>query len=121
LRFLANVDPIDFDRAVQGLNVEETLVLVNSKTFTTAETILNAKSVRKWLLDGYKNIENISNEDIVKKHICACSTNLQKTGEFGIASENVFGFWDFVGGRFSVWSAIGVLPLAIQFGYDVAQ
>ncbi len=58
LRFLANVDPIDFDRAVQGLNVEETLILVNSKTFTTAETILNAKSCRKWLLDGYKNLKN---------------------------------------------------------------
>jgi glucose-6-phosphate isomerase len=58
LRFFANVDPIDFDRAVQGLKVEETLILVNSKTFTTAETILNAKSVRKWLLDGYKAIGN---------------------------------------------------------------
>lgn len=56
---------------------------------------------------------------IARSHICACSTNLEKTKEFGIAQENVFGFWDFVGGRFSVWSCIGVLPLSIHFGYDV--
>jgi glucose-6-phosphate isomerase len=58
IKFLANIDPIDFDRAVQGLNVEETLILVNSKTFTTAETILNAKSCRKWLLEGYEALGN---------------------------------------------------------------
>jgi len=86
LKFLANVDPIDFNRAVEGLNVEETLLLVNSKTFTTAETILNAKSCKKWLLDGYKALGNENAEEISRKHICACSTNLQKTGEFGIAS-----------------------------------
>jgi glucose-6-phosphate isomerase len=58
---------------------------------------------------------------IAKSHICACSTNLQETSKFGIDENNVFGFWDFVGGRFSVWSAIGVLPLSVHFGYDVME
>jgi glucose-6-phosphate isomerase len=56
---------------------------------------------------------------IARSHICACSTNLTETSKFGIDKDNVFGFWDFVGGRFSVWSAIGVLPLSVHFGYEV--
>ena len=121
LRFLANVDPIDFHRSIENLDVEETLFLVNSKTFTTAETILNAKSCRKWLLEQYSKL-NVTDEGlIVSSHMCACSTNIPETSKFGIADKNVFGFWDFVGGRFSVWSAIGILPLSIQFGYEVAQ
>lgn len=58
---------------------------------------------------------------IAKSHICACSTNLKETSKFGIDENNVFGFWDFVGGRFSVWSAIGVLPLSVHFGYEVME
>ena len=119
LRFLANVDPIDISRATEDLNPEETLILINSKTFTTAETILNAKSCKQWLLNYYKSI-NINDVNLItKSHLCACSTNIEETSKFGIAKENVFGFWDFVGGRFSVWSAIGVLPLSVHFGYDV--
>ena len=126
LRFVANVDPMDFTRAVDGLDPEETLIIVNSKTFTTAETMLNARTLRKWLLDHYKTTgADIANEEIktniTKAHIAASSTNLTETSKFGIASENVFGFWDWVGGRFSVWSAIGVLPLALYFGFDVAR
>ena len=121
LRFLANVDPIDIARATENLNPEETLILVNSKTFTTAETILNAKSCKEWLVKYYKSINVEDSELIFRSHICACSTNIEETTKFGIAKENVFGFWDFVGGRFSVWSAIGVLPLSVHFGYDVVQ
>ena len=66
-----------------------------------------------------KNIEDV--ELIIRSHICACSTNIEETTKFGISKENVFGFWDFVGGRFSVWSAIGVTPLSIHFGFDVME
>jgi len=115
LRFLANVDPIDVKRALEGLNAETTLVLVVSKTFTTAETMLNAKTVKAWL------IKELGSEDCVAKHVAACSTALPKTEAFGIDSKNVFGFWDWVGGRFSCWSAVGVLPLALQYGFGIVQ
>jgi len=126
LRFVANVDPMDFTRAVDGLDAEETLIIVNSKTFTTAETMLNARTLRKWLLDHYASKgADIANEEtrnkITRAHIAASSTNLTETSKFGIASENVFGFWDWVGGRYSVWSAIGVLPLSLYFGSDVTK
>lgn len=123
LRFLANVDPIDFLRATEGLNAEETLFVVNSKTFTTAETMLNARSCRSWLVSEHKKLGiDLSTEaevmNLVNHHMCAASTNLADTSKFGIGSEKVFGFWDWVGGRYSVWSAIGVLPLAIHYGFD---
>lgn len=123
LRFLANVDPIDFQRATEGLDAEETLFVVNSKTFTTAETMLNARSCRSWLVDSHKaKGVKLDTEDEIKNlvnhHMCAASTNLADTSIFGIGGDKVFGFWDWVGGRYSVWSAIGVLPLAIQFGFD---
>lgn len=141
-RFLANVDPIDFLRATEGLNAEETLFVVNSKTFTTAETMLNARSCRSWLVSEHKKLGkggdkpivvnqlsdsssegiDLSTEaevmNLVNHHMCAASTNLADTSKFGIGSEKVFGFWDWVGGRYSVWSAIGVLPLAIHYGFD---
>jgi len=112
LRFLANVDPIDVKRALDGLNAETTLVLVISKTFTTAETMLNAKTVKEWL------IKELGSPDCVAKHVAACSTALEKTKAFGIDESNVFGFWDWVGGRFSCWSAVGVLPLSLQYGFE---
>lgn len=121
IRFLANVDPIDLARATEGLDVEETMILINSKTFTTAETILNAKSCKKWMIEEFQK-KNINDAALIaKSHICACSTNHKLTSEFGIDSNNVFEFWDFVGGRFSVWSAVGVLPLSLHFGYDVME
>jgi glucose-6-phosphate isomerase len=114
LRFLANVDPIDVRRALDGVDPETALVIVISKTFTTAETMLNARTVRKWLIDKL-------GPDAVQKQMIACSTALEKTKAFGIDDSNVFGFWDWVGGRFSVCSAVGVLPLSLQYGSDIVQ
>ncbi|KAG7670280.1 hypothetical protein Ndes2526B_g00020 [Nannochloris sp. 'desiccata'] len=116
LRFLANVDPVDVAKALHELDPETTMVVVISKTFTTTETMLNARTVRTWLttelaLQGYKEA------DAVSKHMVAVSTNIPLVKEFGIDPENAFGFWDWVGGRYSVTSAVGVLPLALQYGF----
>eukprot|EP00741_Cyanophora_paradoxa_P012264 tig00020604_g11851.t1 len=113
LRFLANVDPVEVARCVEGLDPETTLVVVISKTFTTTETLLNAKTMRDWF-----NKAGITD---VSKNMVAVSTNAEKVKEFGISTDNMFGFWDWVGGRYSVCSAVGVLPLALVFGYDVAE
>jgi glucose-6-phosphate isomerase len=115
---LANVDPIDFGRATEELNPESTIIVINSKTFTTAETILNAKTAKKWLLDGFRKqgikLDTAEEENkVCNIHVSAVSTNLKATGEFGISPSQVFGFWDWVGGRYSVWSAIGILPLSL--------
>ena len=83
--------------------------------------MLNANSCKKWLIDQYAKLGVKDEALVAQKHICACSTNLKETAKFGIQDENVFGFWDFVGGRFSVWSAIGVVPLSIHFGYDIVS
>ncbi|RUL89252.1 glucose-6-phosphate isomerase [Tautonia sociabilis] len=111
LRFLANVDPIDVARNLEGLNPETTLVVVVSKTFTTAETMLNAKTLRQWLVTAL-------GPDSVAKHMVAVSTNLEAVQAFGIDPANAFGFWNWVGGRYSVCSAVGVLPLALQYGME---
>ena len=123
LRFLANVDPVDVARATEGLDLEETLFVVNSKTFTTAETMLNARTVRDLIVNHYRStgVADAKDEEFVAKHICAASTALEKTSEFGIAADNVFAFWDWVGGRYSVCSVIGVLPLALQYGFENAE
>lgn len=94
LRFLANVDPIDVARNITGLNPETTLVVIVSKTFTTAETMLNARTLREW-------ISNALGPLAVAKHMVAVSTNLTLVEEFGIDPNNVFAFWDWVGGRYS--------------------
>ncbi|CRG95863.1 glucose-6-phosphate isomerase, putative [Plasmodium gallinaceum] len=111
VRFLANVDPNDINRATYNLDQTETLVIIISKTFTTAETMLNARSIKNWLSLKIKDNESLS------KHLVAVSTNLKLTDEFGISRNNVFEFWDWVGGRFSVTSSVGILPLSIAFGY----
>lgn len=122
LKFLANVDPIDFFRATDGLDVEETLFMIVSKTFTTAETMLNARTCRKHIIDYYKSAKPGSDDnEVLGKHLCAVSTNLKATAEFGIKDENVFGFWEWVGGRYSVSSAVGVLPLSLYYGFDNVQ
>jgi glucose-6-phosphate isomerase len=118
LRFLANVDPVDVARATKGLNPEETLVVVVSKTFTTAETMLNARTLRKWLLDGVKGT---APEEVIRRHMVAASSAVPLVTEFGIDSANVFGFWDWVGGRYSVCSAVGMLPLSLTFGFEVLE
>ena len=125
LRFVANVCPVDFHRATKDLDVEETLIIVISKTFTTAETMLNARNLKHWLLEEYKKKKPDLSEDDIKKiiahHFCAVSTNIPATEKFGINKENVFGFWDWVGGRYSVWSAVGALPLSLYFSYEVFE
>lgn len=122
LRFLANVDPVDVTRALHGLNPETTLVVIVSKTFTTAETMLNARTVRRWLLDHLPSYNaSVREADIVRQHIVAVSSAIGRATDFGIATENIFGFWDWVGGRYSVCSAVGVLPLSLQYGTAVVQ
>nr|BAA23181.1 cytosolic phosphoglucose isomerase [Dioscorea tokoro]BAA23183.1 cytosolic phosphoglucose isomerase [Dioscorea tokoro] len=114
LRFLANVDPIDVARSITGLNPETTLVVVVSKTFTTAETMLNARTLREW-------ISAALGPQAVSKHMVAVSTNLTLVEKFGIDPANAFAFWDWVGGRYSVCSAVGVLPLSLQYGFSVVH
>lgn len=126
IRFLANVCPIDFQRALQDLDIKKTLIIIISKTFTTAETMLNARNCKNYMLQEYEKLikyntpeeKSIIQAEIIKSHFCAVSTNLELTEKFGINSENVFGFWDWVGGRYSVWSAVGALPLSIIFSYE---
>jgi len=102
-RFVSNVDGADFVEATRDLDPTETLFIVSSKTFTTLETMTNAQSAREWLLRGL-------GEDVkaVAKHFVAVSTNAQKVSEFGIDTANMFEFWDWVGGRYSMTSAIGL-------------
>ena len=98
LKFLANVDPVDCARAMMGVDFETTLVIVVSKTFTTAETMLNARTVKDLLL---KNIKADAAQ-VIKQHVVAVSTAISKAVDFGIDEKNIFGFWDWVGGRYSV-------------------
>ena len=102
-RFVSNVDGADFVEATQDLNPAETLFVVSSKTFTTQETMTNAESARDWLLRGLGG-----NKKAVAKHFVAVSTNAEKVSAFGIDTANMFGFWDWVGGRYSMDSAIGL-------------
>jgi glucose-6-phosphate isomerase len=102
-RFVSNVDGIDFVEAVHDLNPAETLFVVSSKTFTTLETMTNAETARKWSLEGLGG-----DKKAVAKHFVAVSTNAEKVSAFGIDTANMFGFWDWVGGRYSMDSAIGL-------------
>jgi glucose-6-phosphate isomerase len=107
-RFVSNVDGADLLSAVEGLDAAQTLFIVSSKTFTTLETITNATSARQWLVD------QLGDDAAVARHFVAVSTNAAKVAEFGIDTANMFEFWDWVGGRYSMWSAIGLsLMLAI--------
>ena len=94
-------------------------MVVISKTFTTAETMLNARSLRAWLVRSLSATGAVTEDAIVAAHMAAVSTNLPATTAFGIKPQNVFGFWDWVGGRYSVSSAVGLLPLSLHFGSDV--
>jgi glucose-6-phosphate isomerase len=109
-RFVSNVDGIDFVEATRDLDPAETLFIISSKTFTTLETMTNAQSAREWLLKG-------SNPTAVAKHFVAVSTNAEEVSQFGIDTANMFGFWDWVGGRYSMDSAIG-LSTMIAVGPD---
>lgn len=118
LKFLANVDPVDFSRATKFLDPETTLVVIVSKTFTTAETMLNARTIKQWLLKG---MADQNPETVIRQHVIACSSALEKTSQFGIDPQNVFGFWDWVGGRFSVHSSVGMVPLSLHFGFPLLR
>ena len=107
MRFVSNVDGTDFAEAVRDLNAEETLFLVASKTFTTLETMTNAHSARDWALGA------LGDEKAVAKHFVAISTNAKEVAKFGIDTENMFGFWDWVGGRYSMDSAIGLSTMIV--------
>ncbi|MFZ3376858.1 MAG: glucose-6-phosphate isomerase [Chthoniobacterales bacterium] len=111
-RFVSNVDGIDFVEATRDLDPAETLFIVSSKTFTTLETMTNAQSARDWLLKGLGG-----NPKAVAKHFVAVSTNAEKVSAFGIDTANMFGFWDWVGGRYSMDSAIG-LSTMLAIGPD---
>jgi len=102
-RFVSNIDGIDFAEATYDLNPEETLFVISSKTFTTIETMTNAHTARQWLLRGLGG-----DTSAVAKHFVAVSTNAEKVSAFGINTDNMFGFWDWVGGRYSMDSAIGL-------------
>lgn len=111
VHFVSNVDGTHIAETLKNLNVETTLFMIASKTFTTQETMANAHSARSWFLDAAANPEH------VKKHFVAISTNKQKVEAFGIDPANMFGFWDWVGGRYSLWSAIG-LSIACFIGFQ---
>jgi glucose-6-phosphate isomerase len=111
-RFVSNVDGTDFVEATHGLEPAETLFIVSSKTFTTLETMTNAGSAREWLLRGLR-----TGAEAVPRHFVAVSTNAAKVSEFGIDTANMFGFWDWVGGRYSMDSAIG-LSTMLAIGPD---
>jgi glucose-6-phosphate isomerase len=102
-RFVSNVDGVDFVEATRDLDPAETLFIISSKTFTTLETMTNAQSARDWLLNGLGG-----DDKAVAKHFVAVSTNAEKVSAFGIDTANMFGFWDWVGGRYSMDSAIGL-------------
>ncbi len=109
--FVSNVDGTHLAETLKELDPATTLFIVASKTFTTQETMTNALSARRWLVDG------LGSDAAVRNHFVAVSTNAEKVAEFGIDTENMFGFWDWVGGRYSLWSAIG-LPIALAVGFE---
>jgi len=110
IHFVSNVDGDHVYEILKELNPETTLFIIVSKTFTTQETLSNANTIRKWFL------KSATDKDVAK-HFAAVSTNTKKINEFGISDENVFPMWDWVGGRFSLWSAVG-LSISLAIGYD---
>ncbi len=111
VHFVSNVDSTDLVETIKSLDPETTLFLVASKTFTTQETMANAHSARQWFLAAAKN------EAAIARHFAAMSTNIEAVSKFGIDPQNMFEFWDWVGGRYSLWSAIG-LSIALYLGMD---
>lgn len=117
-RYVSNIDPTDLVAKTADLNPEETLFIVASKTFTTQETMTNAAAARRWLINGLAEITGAEvDEGAIAKHFVAVSTNAEKVADFGIDTANMFGFWDWVGGRYSVDSAIGLSVMTVV-GYD---
>ena len=124
-RYISNIDPNDQAEKLRGLDPETTLVIIVSKTFTTLETLTNAREVKAWMLNALKEAGAIDgsdaqNAEAIKKHFVAVSTALDRVEEFGIDPANAFGFWSWVGGRYSVDSAVG-LSLIVVFGPERFQ
>ncbi|MBL4827354.1 MAG: glucose-6-phosphate isomerase [Spongiibacteraceae bacterium] len=115
VHFVSNVDGVQISQTLRLLNPETTLFIVSSKTFTTTETMINARSAVSWLTRTAD-----SKEDAIAKHFIAVSSNLEAVSHFGILPQNIFSMWDWVGGRYSVWSAIG-LPIALFLGFDIFE
>ena len=113
-RFVSNVDSTDFVEATRDLAADETLFIISSKTFTTLETMTNAHSARDWVLSA------LGDEAAIAKHFVAVSTNAEEVARFGIDTDNMFGFWDWVGGRYSMDSAIG-LSTMLAIGPDALR
>ena len=111
LHFVSNIDGTHIAETLKRLDPEATLFIIASKTFTTQETLTNAHTARRWFLD------TLQNESAIEKHFVALSTNATAVAEFGINTDNMFEFWDWVGGRYSLWSAIG-LSIALGIGMD---
>ena len=111
VHYVSNVDGTHIAETLKSLHPETTLFIIASKTFTTQETMTNANSARDWFLEA------AGDEEAIKKHFVALSTNQEAVEEFGIDTNNMFGFWDWVGGRYSLWSAIG-LSIACALGFD---
>lgn len=114
VHFVSNIDGTHLAEVLKKVNSETVLFIIASKTFTTQETITNATSAKKWFLAQAKD------EGAVAKHFVALSTNTPKVKEFGIDTNNMFGFWDWVGGRYSLWSAIG-LSISLSIGFENFQ
>jgi glucose-6-phosphate isomerase len=112
MHFCSNVDGTHVSEILKKCDPETTLFLIASKTFTTQETMTNAGTAKKWVLDAFGG-----DESAVAKHFAALSTNDEAVAHFGIDTNNMFGFWDWVGGRYSLWSAIGT-PIALSIGFD---
>jgi len=114
VHYVSNVDGFQIGQVLAGLKPETTLFVVASKTFTTLETITNAKTARDWFLAG------AGTQETTRQHFVAVSSNVEKAVEFGVAEDNIFEMWDWVGGRFSLWSTIG-LPIALELGFDAFE
>ena len=112
MHFCSNIDGTHIAEILKECDPETTLFLVASKTFTTQETMTNAGTAKKWVLDAFDG-----DESSVAKHFAALSTNGEAVSKFGIDTTNMFGFWNWVGGRYSLWSAIGT-PIALSIGFD---
>ncbi|WP_456423203.1 glucose-6-phosphate isomerase [Lutibacter sp.] len=110
IHFISNIDGDHVQEVLKNLNPETTLFIIVSKTFTTQETLTNATTIKKWFLQS-------TSKNNIAKHFVAVSTNLTMAGEFGIASENIFPMWDWVGGRFSLWSTVG-LSISLAVGFE---
>lgn len=120
LYFLSNVDPASFHYLSSTLDASKTLVIIISKSFTTAETVQNAKLTLEWMMDSHKD-KGVDHQKIIADHFCAVSANIPKCQEFGIVKERVFEMWDSIGGRFSVSSCVGAVPLSLAFSFKAFE